>query len=80
MSNVYTIHKLLLEGILLLISIQKQLKELFGKQVEVYTKRSEKYMGIITWISPDSTMAELKMADGQIKLLTDIGIKQIKGV
>jgi RNase P/RNase MRP subunit p29 len=68
------------EGIILLISIQKQLKEMFGKQVEVCTKRSEKYIGIITWISPDNTMAELKMADGQIKLLTDVNIKQIKSI
>ncbi|WP_035294735.1 hypothetical protein [Brevibacillus thermoruber] len=64
----------------MLISIQKQMKESFGKLIEVYTKRSEKYIGIITWVSPDNTMSELKMADGQIKLLTDVNIKHIKVV
>lgn len=56
------------------------MRESLGKKVEVRTKGSQKFVGIITWVSPDDAMAELKMADGESKLLTDINIKQIKCV
>ncbi|NGQ96546.1 hypothetical protein G3578_15395 [Brevibacillus sp. SYP-B805] len=62
----------------MLLHIQKQIRESLGKQVEVCMKNSERLVGTITWVSPDDTMAELKMADGQIKLLTDVVIKTIK--
>jgi Trk-type K+ transport system membrane component len=41
-------------------------------------RNSERLVGVIKWISPDDTMAELIMADGQTKLITDVTIKQIK--
>ncbi|MGC5327420.1 hypothetical protein [Brevibacillus sp. SYSU BS000544] len=61
----------------MLLNIHSQIKEAVGKQVVVNTKKSEKFVGTIIWASPDFTMAELKMKDGHIKLITDITIKQI---
>ena len=62
----------------MLLDIHHQIKEAVGKQVVVQTKQTEKFVGTIIWTSPDYTMAELKMKNGNIKLVTDMTIKQIK--
>lgn len=49
----------------------KRLNECLHERIEVKTKNNETIRGILSWISPDHTMVEITLKDGQIKTLLD---------
>ncbi|RXT08933.1 hypothetical protein [Ammoniphilus sp. CFH 90114] len=60
--------------------IEEIRRQLFANQnmiVEVMTKHQTRIQGKLTWLSPDRSMAEITLHDGQIKTITDIDIKNV---
>lgn len=61
----------------MLEDIRRQLHLHVGRPIELETKQSKMIAGELIWLSPDRTMAEIAMGDGEIKTITDIQIKRI---
>ncbi|MBP1933164.1 hypothetical protein [Ammoniphilus resinae] len=58
--------------------MRKQLHQCIGEQVEVITKKNDKIIGKLSWLSPDRCMAEITLKTGQIDTVMDLHIKAIK--
>lgn len=58
--------------------IRLKLKESLTSRVEITSRTQDKIVGHIEWVSPDGQMAELRLANGEIKTICDTEIANIK--
>ncbi|MEW9670281.1 hypothetical protein [Ammoniphilus sp. 3BR4] len=58
--------------------MRRQLQDHLGQQIEILTKTNGKIRGVLSWLSPDSCMAEVTLNNGEINTVTDVQIKSIR--
>lgn len=62
---------------MILTDIRRCLHQAIGQYIEITTKKST-ICGTLVWLSPDHSMAEIQLEDGQIITVTDVQIKNIR--
>lgn len=60
--------------------IKRRLEENLGQAIEIETKSKGKIKGVLSWVSPDRCMAEVKLRSGEINTVLDSQIKSIRRV
>lgn len=60
--------------------IKRRLEENLGQTIEIETKSKGKIKGVLSWVSPDRCMAEVKLRSGEINTVLDSQIKSIRRV
>jgi len=60
--------------------MKKRLEENLGHVIEIRTKSKGKIKGLLSWISPDCCMAEVKLRSGEINTVLDTQIKSIRKI
>lgn len=63
---------------MLQLDIQQKLKEYVQNRVELTSKTDERIVGQIEWVSPDGQMAEVRMANGEIRTVCDTELSNVK--
>lgn len=58
--------------------MRRQLQASLGHEIEIQTKTNAKIKGMLSWISPDRCMAEVKLQSGEINTVLDVQIKSIR--
>ncbi len=62
------------------MDIRLKIKESLNSRVELISKNQDKFVGDVEWVSPDGQMAELRLANGEIKTICDTDIANIKQI
>lgn len=60
------------------VELKRRLEESLGHEIEIQTKSKGKIKGILSWVSPDRCMAEIKLQSGEINTVLDVQIKSIR--
>ncbi len=62
------------------MDIRLKLMECINSRVELISRTDERIVGLIEWVSPDGQMAEIRMANGEIRTVCDTELSTVKSL